>query len=381
MRALMRQIEALAQRQPVVIVVEDAHWLDPTSREFLDRTVEDIRGLRILLLITYRPEFQAPWIGQAHVTSMALNRLGQRDGIALVEHMSGKTLSNHLVAQIVTRSDGVPLFVEELTKTVLESALVTSRDGQVFPPLAVPATLQASLQARLDRIEAAKEVAQAGAIIGREFSHALLIAVAGLPEPKLLHGLQQLVEAGLATSRGTPPDASYTFKHALVRDTAYGMLLRGHRRELHARAAAALEDQSPELREVQPELLAHHYTEAGLIELAITYWAKAGRRSVARSAMIEAAAQLRQALRLVPELPEGSVRLRQEQELQGALGGVLFALQAWSGGEAVHAYTRAHELAEQLGDVEAMIPLLAGLVTYHIGHCDTATRARLQRSY
>ena len=269
------------------------------------------------------------------------------------------------------------MFIEELTKTVVETGASEEAGGSPLP-LAVPTSLQASLMSRLDRIPAAKEVAQVGALFGREFPQTLLTAIAGLPESTLLHGLQQLVDAGLASKQGSSPEASFTFKHALVRDTAYGMLLRSRRRELHAAAAAALEAQSPELRERQPELLAHHYMQAGLAEPAIDCWTRAGRRSVARSAMVEAVAQLRQALELVPELPEGHARYRQEMELQATLGGVLFAVQAWSGGQAAQAYARAQELAEQLGDIEVTVRVLAGFVHYHMGSAATAKRAKLQ---
>ncbi len=304
--AWLRQLEGLARQQPVLMVFEDIHWMDPTSCELLDLAVERVRQLRALLLVTFRPEYQPPWPGEPHLTMVTLSRLGPREGAELVERVVGNTaaLPAGIVDKIVERADGVPLFVEELTKAVLEArgANDRGRPGALTassPALAVPATLQASLMARLDRIPPPKELAQIGAVFGREFSHTLLTAVAGLPEPALLHGLQQLVEAGLASRRGRPPEASYTFKHAWFATPPMACCSGARRRELHARAAAALEDQSPSLREQQPELLAHHYTQAGLIEPAIAYWAKAGHRSVARSAMIEAAAQLRQALELL----------------------------------------------------------------------------------
>ncbi len=233
---------------------------------------------------------------------------------------------------------------------------------------AVPATLQASLMARLDRIAAAKEVAQVAAVFGRDFTHAQVQAVAGLSEPALLHGLQQLVVAGLAVSRSSGAETSYSFKHALIRDTAYGMLLRGRRRELHARAAATLAAQSPLLAERQPELLAHHFTQAGLAEPAMNHWTHAARRALARSALTEAIGHLRQALDLLPALPEGRVRQARELELQSMLGGTLFAVQTWSEA-AIEAYTRAQALAEQLGEIEAIVRVNATLVTYQLGRC------------
>jgi class 3 adenylate cyclase/predicted ATPase len=369
--ALVARLRLLGLTSPLLLSLEDAHWADASSIEFFNVLVPALADIPALLVISTRSDDTRARIGGERIRTLTLPRLNRRHTVALATSITtGATLPPALLNRIVEQTDGIPLFVEELTKTVLETASAGAVDRV---PLAVPASLQASLLARLDRIPAAKELAQIGAVLGRKFPLTLLRAIAGLPEPALLQGLQQLIDAGLAIRDGSPPEANYSFKHALVRDTAYGMLLRSRRRELHASAADALEDQSPELRERQPELLAHHYTEAGLVEPAIAYWAKAARRSVARSAMIEAVAQLRQALALVPELPEGPARLRQELELQGTLGGVVFELQSWADGLAAQAYTRALELAEQLGDLEAMIPVLSGLVTYHIGQCQYRT--------
>ena len=366
---LIERVRMLAQTGPLLVILEDAHWADASSIEFFDALIPTLRKLPALLIISTRDEGAGAWTGQERISMMSLARLDRRQAAALAAGITAHVaLPPGLLERIVDQTDGIPLFVEELTKTVVETA-PPEEPGGGPAPLAVPSSLQASLMSRLDRIPAAKEVAQVGALFGREFPETLLTAIAGLPASTLLHGLQQLVDAGLASKRGTSPDASYSFKHALVRDTAYGMLLRSRRRALHANAAAALEEQSPELRERQPELLAHHYTQAGLAEPAIDYWTRAGRRSVARSAMVEAVAQLRQALELVPELPEGQARNRQEMELQATLGGVLFAVQAWSGGRAARAYARAQELAEKLGDVETTVRVLAGFVHYHMGQC------------
>jgi predicted ATPase len=246
--ALLGQLEAEARRRPVLMVFEDAHWIDPTSRELLDLTVDRVRHLPVLLAITFRPEFQPPWGGRAHVTSLALNRLGEREGEALVQKLAGNAaLTADIVAEIVERTDGVPLFVEELTKAVLESAAQEDRVAAVLvttslAALSVPATLHASLMARLDRLgPAAKEIAQIGAVLGREFAYELIEPVAQRPEKELQAALDQLSEAGLLFCRGTVPHASYLFKHALVQDAAYSTLLRGRRQELHARLAASLE--------------------------------------------------------------------------------------------------------------------------------------------
>jgi class 3 adenylate cyclase len=281
LEALIRRLEGLARRQPVVVVFEDAHWIDPTSRELLDLTIDRIGNLPVLLIVTFRPEFQPAWIGRPRVTVIALNRLDQRDRTALVEHIAGgRTLPDEIVGQIAERTDGVPLFVEELTKTVLESGADT---------LGIPATLYDSLMARLDRLGPVRRVAQIGAAIGREFSYELLHAVTRLPEDELQTVLAQLVASELVLQRGAPPNAVYAFKHALVQDTAHGSLLRNVRQQLHTQIAEALETHSPELMENQPELFALHYAEAGLIEKSAAYWGKAGRRSAARSAIAEAA--------------------------------------------------------------------------------------------
>src|SRR5215472_10480605 len=281
--ALLNQLEAEARRRPVLMVFEDAHWIDPTSRELLDFTVDRVRHLPVLLAITFRPEFQPPWSGRAHVTSSALNRLGERDGEALVQTLAGNAaLTPEIVAEIVEQTDGVPLFVEELTKAVLESATQSDRVAAVLATtslaaLSVPATLHASLMARLDRIgPAAKEIAQIGAVLGREFAYELIEPVARRPERELQASLGQLGEAGLLFCRGITPHASYLFKHALVQDAAYSTLLRRRRQELHARVAAALELRFADLVERQPELLAHHLTAAGDTERAADQWLKAG---------------------------------------------------------------------------------------------------------
>ena len=301
LEALVSQTEALARQNPVLMIFEDAHWTDPTSLEVFGRVVDRIRTLRVLLLVTFRPEFEAPWIGQPHVTALTINRLTQRDVVAMIDRVVGNNLIPATIRQdIIERTDGIPLFVEEMTKAVLEA----ESEGEArrtaaavpSPALAVPASLHASLMARLDRLGAAKEVAQIGAAIGREFSHALLAAVVGKPEAELGSALDRLINAGLLFRQGVAPHATYLFKHALVQDAAYGTLLREPRRALHARIAEVLESQFAEIAESQPELLARHCTEAGLIEKAAGLWGKAGQQSLTRSALIEAAAQFTRAL-------------------------------------------------------------------------------------
>jgi predicted ATPase len=323
LEALVVQVAALARQNRVLMIFEDAHWADPTSLELFGRIVDKIPALPVLLIVTYRPEFDPPWIGRPHVTALTLNRLGAREIEAMIDRVTGnKALPESVRQDIIERTDGIPLFVEEMTKAVLEAETESDARSTVAAvpssPLAVPATLHASLMARLDRLGPAKGVAQIGAALGREFSYAMVEAVGQKDAPQLRSALERLKEAGLLFQQGMPPHASYLFKHALVQDAAYGTLLREPRRALHARIAEALESQFTEIAENQPDLLARHCTEAGLIEKAAGLWGKAGLRSGARSALVEAAAQLTRALgrsRHCPPLPRcvacrSSCRLR-----------------------------------------------------------------------
>jgi len=288
------------------MIFEDLHWADPSSHELLDLTVEQIGQLPMLLIMTFRPEFQPPWIGQPHVTTVFLRRLGREESGELVRGILRYTgeLSGDAVDEIVERTDGVPLFLEELTKAVIENAVIS---GDPSTSLAVPATLHASLLARLDRLgPKTKEVAQIGAAIGREFPYELLVAAAERTEEEVQDGLGGLVNAGLVYQRGAIPGAIFSFKHALVRDAAYFTVLRGSRRQLHARIAEALEAHLPELVDNQPELYAQHYAEAGMLEKSVIFWGKAGRRSAARSAVAEAAAQFQKALDQLALLPDNT---------------------------------------------------------------------------
>jgi class 3 adenylate cyclase len=287
--ALVEQLEGLAAAQPVLLTYEDMHWSDPTTQELLGLTIERLQHLPALLLITFRPEFSPPWPTQPHVSALALSRLGRREGAALVERVvRDKALPAEVAAQIVAKTDGVPLFVEELTKTVLESDLLTDAGDHYeltgsLPPLAIPTTLHDSLMARLDRLPTAKEIAQIGAVIGREFSHELLAAVADQPEDQLRGALGQLLRSELLFRQGTLPDATYAFKHALVQDAAYQSLLKAKRQHLHARIARSLEERPSSAIQIAPEVLAYHYMQAGLFELAIPYWLRAGGSAPRRS--------------------------------------------------------------------------------------------------
>jgi class 3 adenylate cyclase/predicted ATPase len=358
LEALSSQIEALSRQTPVLMIFEDAHWTDPTSLEAFGRAVDRVRTLRVLLIVTYRPEFEPPWIGRPHVTPLTINRLAQRDIDAMIDRVVGnEQLPANIRQDIIERTDGIPLFVEEMTKAVLEA----ESEGEArqaaatvpSPALAVPASLHASLMARLDRLGPAKEVAQIGAAIGREFSHALLAAVVQKPDAELNSALDRLIAAGLLFRQGVPPHATYLFKHALVQDAAYGTLLREPRRALHARIAEALESRFSEIAQNQPELLARHCTEAGLIEKAAGLWGNAGQQSLARSALIEGVAQLGRALDQIATLP-GTPALRREQiKLQVALITPLLHVKGHAAPETKAAAERARssiERAEALGE-------------------------------
>ena len=373
LEALTAQLEAVAQTKPVLMIFEDVHWIDPTSLEAVGRTVERLRTLTVSLIVTYRPEFEPPWIGRPYVTALTLNRLGEREITAIIDRVTGnKTLPESIRQDLIERTDGVPLFVEEMTKAVLEA----ESEGEAqritaaipSPALAVPASLHASLMARLDRLGPAKELAQIGSAIGREFSHALLASVVRKPETGLGSALDRLIAAGLLFRQGVPPHASYLFKHALVQDAAYGTLLREPRRALHARIAETLERDFPNIAENRPEILARHYTEASQIEKSALLLGKAGERSVERSALVEAVELLTRALTQIATLP-GTPALRREQvKLQVALITPLIHTKGQAAPEAKAAVERARQLIEQaeaLGE-PAEDPLLLFVVLYGI---------------
>jgi class 3 adenylate cyclase len=352
LEALISQMEALTRSNPVLMIFEDAHWTDPTSLEVFGRVVDEIAILPVLLIVTFRPEFDPPWIGQPHVTALTINRLTQRDVDAMIDRVVGnKLLPANIRRDIVERTDGIPLFVEEITKAVLEAESEGAAQRMVAAvpsaALAVPASLHASLMARLDRIGPAKEVAQIGAAIGREFSHALLASVVRKPEAELGSAIGRLIQAGLLFRQGVPPHATYLFKHALVQDAAYGTLLREPRRALHASIAKALENQFAAIAETRPELLARHCTEAGLIEKAAGLWGKAGQRSLARSALTEAVAQLTKALDQLWSLPETTALRRDKLNLQVSLANSLMLVKGYSSPDVIGAYEKAQSMIEK----------------------------------
>lgn len=363
--ALLWQVERLSRQQPVLMVFEDVHWVDPSSRELLDRTIERIANWRLLLLATFRPEFQPPWTGQPHVTTLSLARLDRRNAAMMVGNIAGDhALPSDIVQEIAERTDGVPLFVEEMTKAVLESGTggAAMLSTVPHPALSVPATLHASLMARLDRLgPAAKDVAQTGAAIGREFGHELLVSIAERPEPQLRKALDRLASSGLLFVRSTPPQSTYVFKHALVQDTAYGSLLNKERRRVHRQIGEALRHRFPEQAETVPEVVAYHFTQAGLIELAVEWGGKAGDLALRHSAYIEAVSHFEKALGLAGKLREGPVQRLSRLRLQTAYGNALRLARGFGAPEASAAFACARDLAATIEDVTERFPAYYGL--------------------
>ena len=354
LEALTAQMETLSRQNPVLMIFEDAHWSDPTSLEAFSRVVDRIRTLRVLLIVTFRPEFEPPWIGQPHVTALTINRLTERDVSAMIDRVVGnKRLPAGIRQDIIERTDGIPLFVEEMTKAVLEAETDGAADRVAAavpsPALAVPASLHASLMARLDRLGGpTKELAQVAAAIGREFAHALLATVLPKPEGELGPALDRLMAAGLLFRRGVPPHATYLFKHVLVRDAAYGSLLRNQRQQLHALIAAAVETQFPEIVATQPEWLAQHCDEAGWPEKATQYWRAAGEQAVRRAANVEAIEHFRRALLRNAERSAGVESARTELATLSQLGPALMSIHGWAAPVVGEVLERAASVARQL---------------------------------
>lgn len=380
---LLDQLEGLARDQPLLIICEDMHWADATTLELFDLAVDRIRGLPILVLTTSRPEFEPSWSGLANVSLLRLDRLDRQDTRALVEQVAvGRQLPREMMQQIIDKTDGVPLFVEELTKMVLESGLLVEDAGRYrltspLPPLAIPATLQDSLMARLDRLAPVKEVAQIGAAIGRDFSYALLKYVAGRDDLTLSAALAQLEEAELLLRRGAPPEANYSFRHALVQEAAYESLLKSKRQLLHTRIGEVLRERFPVIAETEPEVLAHHFTEAGLSEVALDWWRKAGQQALKRSAYSEAVAHLGKAIATVDELPDDPRRMTSRLHLQISYGRALRGSRGHSAPETIAAWTRARQFAADIDDPVELAPVHSGLFNACLTHGELAPMREL----
>src|SRR5262249_24557815 len=373
LHALLTILLRIAAQQPVLFVMEDLLWVDPTTLEFLSLLVDQGPTARILALFTCRPDFSPPWTGRAHLTQVTLSGLPRRQAAEMTGRVAhSKALPPEVVQQVVAKTDGVPLFVEELTKMVLESGLLQAREERYelagpLPPLAIPATLHDSLMARLDRLANVKALAQLGATLGREFAYALLQAVSPWDEGSLQQGLHQLVGAEFLYQQGLPPQATYRFKHALIQDAAYQSLLRSTRQQYHPRIAEVLEGRFPEVCETQPELLAHHYTEAGLTTQAVCYWQRAGERARDRSAPQEAISHCTTGIALLQTLPETPARTLQAVTLHTALGAALQMAKGFAAPEVERAYTQARVLCQQVGETPALVPVLYGLWQFYVG--------------
>jgi class 3 adenylate cyclase/predicted ATPase len=367
LQAFLEQFEGLARRRPILLLFEDVHWADATSRDLIDMALERVHQLPVLAIVTFRPEFAAPWGGRPEVTTLALERLEPAQVRAMVHWLAGgKHLPAEVMTQIVAKTDGIPLFVEELTKAVLESGLLIEESGEYrlagpLPPLAIPATLQDSLMARLDRLDSVGYVAQVGAAIGRSFSYPMIAAVTGLDEGSIRAALERLVDAELIFARGTPPEADYSFKHALVQDAAYESLLKSRRQALHARIVETIEARFPELVEAESEVLAQHCARADLTQKAVVYWMKAGANALLRSNLAEAETHLQAAIRLLATQPESTERLRQELACQTMLAQALIAAKGYGAAETMAAWRRAQALAAAVGSAEQRFAINYGL--------------------
>ena len=355
----------MAAKGPVLLVVEDVHWADATTLEALDTLIVSAPELRLLIVLTARPEVAARWIGRPDLTVIVLERLSQAERLRMVMGVAGANeLPTTVAAEIAARADGVPLFIEELTKAILEGGLSPNADKRVQEASrgahTIPATLQASLVSRLDRLKRGREVAPIAATLGRTFTYEILSAVADLPQPRLEQGLDELESAELVFREGVPPRAEYTFKHALVQDAAYETQLRERRQHLHEHIATTLEDSFPEFASSQPALLAHHFAAAGRSEKAVSYWLEGGRRAIERSAMTEAVSLLEKGLGALAAIPEEAIRARQELGLRLAHGRALLAAKGYAAPEVAETFSRATALAEALHSVEDLIPILYG---------------------
>src|SRR5262245_10100768 len=381
--ALVAWLLEETERQPVLAVWEDLHWADPSTLEVLGLVLDQAPTARMLTLLTCRPEFRPPWGPQAPVTQVILNRLGHAQVETMMTHLTGgKALPAEVVQQVVVKTDGIPLFVEELVKMILESGLVREQADRYvltgpLPPLAIPSTLHDSLMARLDRLSTARELVQLGAVLGREFAYGLLQAVSPVDETRLQQGLAQLVDAELVYQRGLPPRSQYIFKHALIQDTAYQSLLKSTRQQFHQRIAQALEAQFPEIVETQPELVAHHYTEAGRSEPAITYWQRAGQQGLQRSANLEAVQHLTTGLAVLQTLPDTHERTQHELLLQTTLAPALMATKGYGAPEVEAVYSRALALCRQVGETPQLFVTLMGLWQFYLVRAQYQTACEL----
>ena len=383
--ALINFYCALAKRAPIVMIVEDIHWLDPSTFELLDLWIEQLQSERCFLILTFRPEFMPPWRHHSHFTSLTLNRLSRKESEAIVSDITGgKALPSQVLDDIIAKTDGVPLFLEELTKMVIDSNLLENIDGEYslqhpISSLAIPESLQDSLMARLDQLALAKELAQLAATLGRRFSHKLLAAASGLSEEKLHSSIMKLLDAELIYQRGTAPDCVYEFKHAMVQDIAYQTLLKSTRLRYHQRIAQLLENRFSDEIDNNPELLAHHYTEAQIADAAVTHWHRAGQKAVSRSENLEAIDHIYKGLDTLRQLPDNNQRAKLELELQITLAVPLTSVKGYAAPDVRQIYTRARELCVQIGDTPQLFPALYGMWRFYLMRGEYTTAEELSK--
>ena len=386
LQALVTWLHKTAVQKTVRLEFEDLHWADPSTLELLGLLIDQAPTSRLLILLTFRPEFTSPWPGHAHMLSLQLNRLPQQEIAAIVERVAGKTLPEEVVQQLLTKSDGVPLYIEEMTKNLVESGLLTETDGHYeltgpLPDMAIPSSLQDSFAARLDRLASVRELAQIGAVLGRDFTYDLIHAVSRMDDAKLQDGLGQLSAADILFQRGVPPDAAYTFKHALLQDAAYQSLLKSQRQQFHARTAQVLQQQFPETKDTHPELLAHHYTEASLAEQAISYWQQAGQRATQQFGNAEAITHLTTGLEILKTLPESRERAQHELQFHMAVSAPVLATTGFASPELERTFERAYELCQQLGETPERFGALMGVWLFHLCTSELQTSLTLAEQF
>ncbi len=385
LETLVSLVLAMAEKGPVIFFIEDLHWVDPSTLELLAMLVGQAPTTRLLILLTLRPDMALPWAGRAYASQISLDRLTNEEIEELIlERTEGRPLPPEVLRQLIDKTDGVPLFVEELTRMVLDSGLLHPIDGRYeldgpLPPLAIPATLHDSLMARLDRLASVRELVQLAAAIGREFSFDMMRAVLSQPDAELRRGLDQLVDAEILYKRGVAGAITYSFRHALIQDAAYESLLKSSRQQYHSRIARAIEEKFPDLAEGRPELVAQHWSEAGIAERAISYWLSAGRRATERSANLEAIGHLERALKLSESLPAGPPRDRAELDLRTMLGPALIATRGYAAPEVEANYDRARELCTQVGEAPQLFWVLRGLWAFHLVRCSFETALEFAR--
>ncbi|MGI9319355.1 MAG: adenylate/guanylate cyclase domain-containing protein [bacterium] len=379
------QYARVAKEQPLLMIIEDLHWADPSTLELLETWIQHLTDVPCFLVLTFRPEFEFPWRHQSNFTSLALNRLSRRESNAIVKEIAGgKALPAQVLDEIIAKTDGVPLFLEELTKMVLESDLLQEGDEEYtlngpLPPLAIPESLQDSLMARLEKLEPVKEVAQLAATLGRKFNHKVLAAATGLSEAELQRAIEQLLDAELIVKRGIAPEITYEFKHALVQETAYQTLLKSTRQRYHKRIAELLEKQFWDTVENRPELLAHHYTEAQIADQAVKHWLSAGQKAISRSANLEAIDHIEKGLEALALLPDDLDRTKRELELQIALAVPKTSVKGYASSEVQQTYTRARELCMQIGETPQLFPAIYGMWRFYLLRAQYSTAQELSK--